>query len=77
MLIQNIKQSTGRKPKQPGHAVCQVNHLRSGRAGGGAQAGGGYTSKYYNAGGQRIALRQDGELTWLFGDPLGSGTVTA
>ncbi|MFZ1507396.1 MAG: RHS repeat-associated core domain-containing protein [Anaerolineae bacterium] len=33
--------------------------------------------KYYEAGGQRAALRKNGAVSYLFGDHLGSTTVTA
>jgi RHS repeat-associated protein len=33
--------------------------------------------KYYEAGGQRVALRKNGALSYLFGDHLGSTSVTA
>ncbi|MFZ2520183.1 MAG: RHS repeat-associated core domain-containing protein, partial [Anaerolineae bacterium] len=33
--------------------------------------------KYYQAGGQRIALRKNGAVSYLFGDHLGSTSVTA
>ena len=33
--------------------------------------------KYYSAGSKRIAMRVDGELTWLLSDHLGSTSVTA
>ncbi|OFV83423.1 MAG: hypothetical protein A2W26_14140 [Acidobacteria bacterium RBG_16_64_8] len=33
--------------------------------------------KYYNAGGQRVAMREDGALYWLLTDHLGSTAVTA
>ena len=33
--------------------------------------------KYYEAGGQRVAVRKNGALSYLFGDHLGSTSVTA
>ena len=33
--------------------------------------------KYYQAGGQRIALRKNGAVSYLFGDHLGSTALTA
>ena len=33
--------------------------------------------KYYQAGGQRVALRKNGAVSYLFGDHLGSTSVTA
>ncbi|HOD06095.1 MAG TPA: RHS repeat-associated core domain-containing protein, partial [Anaerolineaceae bacterium] len=34
-------------------------------------------TKYYYAGGQRVAVRKDGELSYLLGDHLGSASVVA
>jgi YD repeat-containing protein len=34
------------------------------------------TTKYYNFGGQRLAVRQNGALSYLHGDQLGSTSVT-
>ncbi len=34
-----------------------------------------FTTTYYFAGGQRIALRRDGEITYLHGDHLGSASL--
>jgi hypothetical protein len=33
--------------------------------------------KYYEAGGQRVAIRKNGAVSYLFGDHLGSTNVTA
>jgi RHS repeat-associated protein len=35
------------------------------------------TRKYYYADGTRVAMRENGELRWLFGDHLGSTAITA
>ena len=35
------------------------------------------STRYYYAGGQRVAMRENGTLTWLLGDHLGSASVTA
>jgi YD repeat-containing protein len=41
------------------------------------EVSGSTVTKYYYASGQRIAMRRDGTLSYLFSDHLGSTTVTA